>query len=258
MRSNNARGDVIQLGKILKDSHLSIYYQLKQIIIEKIKNGDLRENEQLPTESELSQQFGISKAPVRQALEELENERYIYKIRGKGSFVSPNYIKQPLSKLKSFTEDIIELGRKPGAKLISKEIIKANGEVARSLNINEGDLVLKAVRLRFIDDEIFSLNFSHFPCDRFPQLDEMNLNSLSIYSVIEETLGCEIVRAIQTLEATATPHDIAEIIGRKVGSPLLLMNRITFVRKDLKEMPMEFVKVYFMPDKYKFEIQLSK
>lgn len=241
-----------------RSGHLPIYYQLKQAIIEKIRNGEIKENEQLPTESELCRQFGVSKAPVRQALQELEKENYIYKIRGKGSFVSPNYIKQPLGKLQSFTDEIIQLGHRPGAKLLSKEIIKANYEIAKSLNIKEGDNVIEVVRLRFIDDEVFSLNYSHFSLDRFPQIESADLNSLSMYNIIEENIGCEIVRAIQTLEASATSPDIADIIGRKAGSPLLLMNRITFARKDLKEMPVEFVKAYFVPDKYKFEIQLTK
>lgn len=246
------------MAQISKGSHLSIYYQLKQVLIEKIKSGEFKENEQIPTEDDLCKLFNISKAPVRQALKELETENYIYKIRGKGSFVSSNYIKQPMAKLHSFTEDIIELGHKPGARLISKETVKTDFEVSRALNIKEGDRAIQAVRLRYIDDEIFSLNYSYFPLDKFPDIEHMDFNSPSIYKVLEETLNCEIVRAIQTLEATATSLAISKIIERQIGSPLLLMKRITFIRKDLKEMPLEFVKVYFMPDKYKCEIQLNK
>lgn len=244
--------------QISKGGHIPIYYQLKQVIISKIKSGELKENQQIPTEDEFCKMYNISKAPVRQALQELEAENYIYKIRGKGSFVSSNYIKQPLAKLQSFSKDILALGHKPGAKLISRDIIPADYEVAKALNIAEGDRVLRGVRLRYIDDEIYSLNFSHFSVDLFPEVERMDLSALSIYEIIENELNFEIVRAIQTLEATATPPDIAKIIERQIGSPLLLMNRVTFIRRDLKEMPFEFVKVYFMPDKYKCEVQLSK
>ncbi|MEN6315269.1 MAG: GntR family transcriptional regulator [Clostridiaceae bacterium] len=246
------------MAQISKDSHLAIYYQLKQVLIEKIKSGDFKENEQIPTEAELCKMFNISKAPVRQALTELESENYIYKIRGKGSFVSSNYIKQPMAKLHSFTEDIEEIGHKPGARLLGKSIVPADFEVARALNIKEGGKTLQAVRMRYIDDEIYSLNYSYFSIDKFPEIEQLDFNALSIYKVIEQGLSCEIVRAIQTLEATATSPTISKIIDRQIGSPLLLMSRITFIRKDLKEMPLEFVKVYFMPDKYKCEVQLSK
>lgn len=246
------------MAQILKDSHLAIYYQLKQVLIEKIKSGDFKENEQIPTEAELCKMFNISKAPVRQALTELESENHIYKIRGKGSFVSSNYIKQPMAKLHSFTEDIEEIGHKPGARLLGKSIVPADFEVARALNIKEGGKTLQAVRIRYIDDEIYSLNYSYFSINKFPEIEQLDFNALSIYKVIEQGLNCEIVRAIQTLEATATSPTISKIIDRQIGSPLLLMSRVTFIRKDLKEMPLEFVKVYFMPDKYKCEVQLSK
>jgi len=244
--------------QISKSGHIPIYYQLKQVIISKIKSGEIKENQQIPTEDEFCKMYNISKAPVRQALQELEAENYIYKIRGKGSFVSSNYIKQPIAKLQSFTNDILSIGHQPSAKLISREIISADYEVAKALNIEEGDRVLQGVRLRYIDDEVYSLNYSHFSIDMFPETEQMDLSALSIYEIIENEMNCEIVRAIQTLEATATPPDIAKIIGRQIGSPLLLMNRVTFIRRDLKEMPFEFVKVYFMPDKYKCEVQLSK
>ncbi|NLY19619.1 MAG: GntR family transcriptional regulator [Clostridiaceae bacterium] len=243
---------------ISKGGHIPIYYQLKQVIISKIKSGELKENQQIPTEDEFCRMYNISKAPVRQALQELEAENYIYKIRGKGSFVSSNYIKQPMAKLQSFTKDILSIGHRPGAKLISRSIIPADYEVAEALNIEEGERVLQGVRLRFIDDEIYSLNYSYFSINRVPEIEQMDLSVLSIYEAIENELNCEIVRAIQTLEATATPPDISKIINRQIGSPLLLMNRVTFIRKDLKEMPFEYVKVYFMPDKYKCEVQLSK
>ncbi len=70
-------------------SHQPIYYQLKQIIIEAIQSGEYKANDRLPTEKELCETYGISKAPVRQALQELEDENYIYKIHGKGSLSFP-------------------------------------------------------------------------------------------------------------------------------------------------------------------------
>ncbi len=75
--------------RIDKDNHLPLYYQLKQIIIKMIKNEELEEHDALPTEKELCERFDISRATVRQALKELKNEEYIYKIQGKGTFVSP-------------------------------------------------------------------------------------------------------------------------------------------------------------------------
>lgn len=245
------------MQRLLPSSPQPMYYQLKQIIIDKIQSGELKADDKLPTESEFCKQYGISKAPVRQALSELEDENYIYKIRGKGSFVLSGYIKQKGDQLKSFTEGIIALGHTPGAQLIEKTIVKADSETARNLNIAEGDEVLSVVRLRFIDDEIYSLNYSYFSLEQFPKLDEVDFGALSIIEEIRNKLGAEMTVATVVLEATATTFKMSKLLNRKVGSPLLQMSRTTYFRISQFEQPLEFVRVYFVPDKYKFEVMLT-
>ena len=58
------------------------------------------------------------------------------------------------------------------------------------------------------------------------------------------------------LEATATTEEMSEPLQLPVGSPLLLMNRTTYYRINQIEKPLEFTRVYFVPEKYKFEINL--
>lgn len=245
------------MSRFLPSNPQPMYYQLKQIIIDKIQSGELKADDKLPTESEFCKQFGISKAPVRQALNELEDENYIYKIRGKGSFVLSGYIKQKGDQLRSFSEGIIALGHTPGAQLIEKRMLKADSETARNLNIAEGDEVLSVVRLRFIDGEIYSLNYSHFSLEQFPELNEVDFGATSIIEEIRNKLGAEMTVATVILEATATTYKMSKLLKRKVGSPLLQMNRTTYFRINQLEQPLEFVRVYFVPDKYKFEVTLT-
>lgn len=65
-------------------SYTPFHHQIKRIIIDRIQSGLYKPNEKLPTEDELCVEFGVSKAPVRQALKALASEGYIYTIRGKG------------------------------------------------------------------------------------------------------------------------------------------------------------------------------
>lgn len=245
------------MSRLLSSNHQPFYYQLKQIIIDKIQNGELKPDDKLPTESEFCKHYGISKAPVRQALSELEDDNYIYKIRGKGSFVLSGYITQKGDQLKSFSDGIIALGHKPGAQLIEKKMLKADAETARNLNIAEGDEVLSVIRLRFIDGEIYSLNYSYFSLKQFPELSEVDFGATSIVEEIRNTLGAEMTVANVILEATATTFEMSNLLKRKVGSPLLQMNRTTYFRINQLEQPLEFVRVYFVPDKYKFEVKLT-
>ena len=245
------------MPRILSSNHQPMYYQLKQIIIDKIQSGELKADDKLPTESEFCQQYGVSKAPVRQALSELEDGNYIYKIRGKGSFVLSGYIKQKADQLRSFSEEIIAMGHTPDAQLIDKKMMEADAETARNLNIAEGDEVLRVIRLRFIDGEIYSLNYSYFSLVQFPKLKEVDFGAASIVEEIRNKLNTEMTISTVILEATATTSEIGKLLERKVGSPLLLMNRTTYFKINQAELPLEFVRVYFVPDKYKFEISLS-
>ena len=71
-----------------KKSNLPLYMQLKKTIIEKIKTGELKRGNPVPTEQELCSTYGISRFPIRQAMDELVKEGYLNRTRGRGTFVS--------------------------------------------------------------------------------------------------------------------------------------------------------------------------
>ncbi len=97
--------------KIDKTSRMPLYYQLMDIIIDMIDSGELVEDDQLPSERELCEIYDISRSTVRQAIQELEKEGYIYRVHGKGTFVSKEKFRQELLKFYSFTEEMKKLER---------------------------------------------------------------------------------------------------------------------------------------------------
>ncbi|NMB07943.1 MAG: GntR family transcriptional regulator, partial [Tissierellia bacterium] len=92
--------------KIDKTSRMPLYYQLMDIIIDMIDSGELVEDDQLPSERELCEIYDISRSTVRQAIQELEKEGYIYRVHGKGTFVSKEKFRQELLEFYSFTEEM--------------------------------------------------------------------------------------------------------------------------------------------------------
>lgn len=69
--------------KIDKNSKIPLYIQLADIFIEDIEKN-MHENDKLDTEREISKQYSLSRVTVRQALDYLQKNGYIYKIQGKG------------------------------------------------------------------------------------------------------------------------------------------------------------------------------
>ena len=78
-----------------------LYFQLKTLIKNKIKDGTYKSGDLIPTENELSDMFGISRTTVRQAVTELVHEGYLYRIKSKtasnaldDTFHYENYVQQ--------------------------------------------------------------------------------------------------------------------------------------------------------------------
>ncbi|TFG91124.1 MAG: GntR family transcriptional regulator [Candidatus Atribacteria bacterium] len=68
------------------DNYLPKYYQLKEYLKKMIQNGAILPTQKLPSESDLIRQFKISRHTVRHSFSELENEGWIYKEQGRGTF----------------------------------------------------------------------------------------------------------------------------------------------------------------------------
>jgi len=94
-----------------KSTPIPLYFQLKEIIKDKIDSGKLKPGDILPSERELSQVYQISRPTIRQALKELVNEGLLYREKGKGTYVSKPKINYGfIQKLTTFYDDIKEKG----------------------------------------------------------------------------------------------------------------------------------------------------
>ena len=107
-----------KMSIINKESKTPLYVQLMNILINKIDNY-MEENEQLESERDICVKYGVSRTTVRQALDELEKNKYIYKIQGKGNFVASRVVEQHLTKVSSFTQDMKKAGKTPTSKLLN-------------------------------------------------------------------------------------------------------------------------------------------
>ena len=237
-----------------KTSKLPIYYQLKEIIKEKIQEGEYSEGELLPSERELCVQYDISRMTVRQAINELQVEGYLYKVHGKGSFVRSNKIEQNLASLTSFSEDMRRMGRKPGSKILSVETQKANAEIAQKLGLHIGDNVLLLRRLRFADQQPICIEKTYLNANLIEQFDIFQTQDFSLYEYLQTTLHIKLARAHQTIETILLSGKEANLLAVMENSLGLLMERITYNEKNEA---IEYVRSTYRGDTYKFVIELK-
>lgn len=97
-----------------KNIPIPLYYQLKTILLEYIREQHPDVDEPIPTEVEISEYFGISRPTVRQAINELVVEGYLYRIKAKGTFLAKPKITQDfLLTLDSFNNEMRKRGLYP-------------------------------------------------------------------------------------------------------------------------------------------------
>ncbi|MDD4295428.1 MAG: GntR family transcriptional regulator, partial [Ruminiclostridium sp.] len=96
------------MGAINKYSTVPLYCQLRNIILEKIESGFFAEDSKIPSEQDLCEKYGISRPTVRQAINELTNNGQLYKLKGKGTFVTKRKSNINIKDYNGFTDSILD------------------------------------------------------------------------------------------------------------------------------------------------------
>lgn len=243
------------MSTIFRKSPLPRYYQLKEIMREKIRNGEWLPGDLIPSERELGEQYGISRMTARQAITELVNEGLFYREQGKGTFVSRHKITQQLIRLTGFTEDIRARGQRPGTRVISAEMVAADEMIAERLRIKAGELIFRLRRLRLADDEPLAIETSQLHFQGCERLLEEDLEQNSLYRLLENKYGLPLMEAEQELEAGLAGDKEAELLNISIGSPVLFIRRTTYTDRD---QPIEYAKSVYCGSKYTFFTNMKR
>lgn len=237
-----------------KQSPVPIYFQLEEEIKDRIEKGDLVPGDLIPSEREYAQQHGISRMTVRQAINDLVNDGYLYRQKGKGTFVARKKIEQPLQGLTSFTEDMKKRGMTPSSRLLHFEIVPAPEKIAKKLEIEPNAPVYDIRRVRLADDLPMALETSVISANLVQGLTKEQARG-SLYQTIEGKLGKRIDYARQVIESSTARQSESEALGIQEGSPVLLIQRNTFLTDGT---PLEVVKSVYRADRYKLMIDMHR
>ncbi len=236
-----------------ENSPLSLYYQLKNIIIDNIKQKVWDVNSKIPPERELCDIYHVSRITVRQALKELEDEGYLYRKQGKGTFVTGQKFVQRLSKFYSFSSEIRKMGAVPGAKILSFEVVPAGTAVADKLKIPADEKVFAIKRLRLANDEPFAVETSYIVYKYAKKLTRDAVDRLGLYKALEQDCDVVVSDAIETFEAVNLNGVDAEYLDVSKKTAALHLDRIASFEGKI----IEYCNSKIRGDKYKYTIQLG-
>lgn len=222
-----------------------LYTRFEELVRERIESGEWQPERRIPSERELSTEFGLSRATTRKALERLVADGILRKVPRRGTFVSqPKTVFEALT-LRGFSAQTLEAGASPSSRLLRFERIMPPPQVTQRLEISPTQLVYLIERLRTVNDVPVALHQSYVPMDLAPFLKESDLLANSLYELLGHhaiTVG----RARETLESSLATEYEAVLLGVPPGAPMLLLN-IRLSTSDGR--PLELVKVSFRGDR---------
>ena len=222
-------------------------------LIKKIKTQQYRENEKLPSERELCDIYELSRITVRQALQELEREKFIYKLHGKGTFVAPKSYNQNLVKLYSFTEEMKAIGKQPATKVLSFREMAVEERLATKMGLEPYDEVFQIVRLRLADEEPLMYETSYVPKGIFPGITKSRLMERPMYDIFYDDYGVGVTKALERFSATMIREEEADYLKMDTTQPAMLIKRYAYQDEQLIEYTISVAR----GDKFDYTVELT-
>jgi GntR family transcriptional regulator len=239
-----------------KNIPIPLYYQLKTILLEYIRERHSNIEEPIPTEVEISEYFGISRPTVRQAINELVVEGYLYRVKAKGTFIAKPKIAQDfLSTLDSFNNEMRKKGLVPSTKILQKEIIKCDEKIGEILKLEPGSDVIMLTRLRSANNEPIVFVITYVPYSVCPALMESDLQNESLYEIIEKENGKLIANATRSLECIIAGEFESKLLNIEKGAPVQYFESVVYLEDGT---PVEYSLAKYRSDRSKFTFELRR
>lgn len=253
--------DLSSLRKPSRDNNMPLYSQIIEVFLEAIREGRLKPEDRLPTQEELTRHFGVSLAPVKQALSELEERGIITRRQGLGTFVrdtTPLREERILyTRIPWFTREMKERNIVPTSRVLAIYTFRADEdpEVMAELQVGPNERIVCIKRLRLGNEDPLSVQSSYFREDKVPGLAQRGLQANeSLTEIMANQYGLEIAASQQRIVAAAADEESAKLLNVVVGSPLLLILRTSYLKDG---QPLEFLRDRRHPT-WTFTVWLTK
>lgn len=239
-----------------RKSPLPFYFQLKQILLSRIGGPELGPGDRLPGDFALCETYGVSRTVVRQTLSELEAEGVVTRSKGRGTFVAEYPTGQGLiASLTGLHEDVAALGLTMRSEVKKMGVAPADAAVAGLLDLPPGDPVVHIERLRLVEGEPWVYAVTDVPQVLAEGLEHEDLTEQSLYALLEDKYGVQIVRGRRMVEADVAGARLARLLGVRRSDPILVLRNVSV---DADNVPVEQFTAYHRADRSRFEVELER
>lgn len=235
------------------DAPLPLYHQMERVILDRIAAEDAI-GKMLPPEMDLMQIFGVSRATVQKTVDGLAARGMLRRRRARGTEIISLGLREDLGKLTGYTEQMARRGLRVSTQILSAEDVVPPAAIRQRLALEPKERVFSLRRLRGTS-KVFPVVLLHSWIPSRFGLDAATDWSGSLYKLLEEKLRIPISYADEEISARGATEEEARLLEIAAGSPVLVMERLTFTTH---ERPVEFVSAVYRPEHYTFAIRLRR
>ncbi|TCW17575.1 GntR family transcriptional regulator [Raoultella sp. BIGb0138] len=209
-------------------SPVPLFHQLRDLLESWFQQA-FTVDDDLPTEKEITEKFGVSRITVRRALDEMISENIVVRPKSRGRLrlrkLPPV---QRLNRLRGFfTDDLLAAGMKPSTKTISFSRV-INERINAELKLSPKAECFCIERLHYAAEQPIAHQISWIPVDLLPELETYDF-SQSLMALFDKSLPHPIYKGEQQLLVRNSTIEESQHLGLSVGTAIISVSRVAFM-----------------------------
>ena len=245
-----------QRQSLTRDSPAPLYFQLYNLLKSCILNGTFPLGSQLPTEKDLSKEFGLSRITVKRSLDELAHEGLVERHRGRGTHVIHRLEQAPIqAPMVGMLQEIESIGRNSVAHVLDCELLHPPQKIRDRLGLGIDARALYLARYRERDGVPFGFYESWTTGVGLPP--DLSVFTHTPRMSYFRSTGLKVRFLQQVLSAESASAQVAKVLGMDADAPVLTLTRIAFEDRNDLGRAIDFLRVYYHPGRFEYRIDVE-
>ncbi len=212
---------------------IPLYYQLFRLLERFTSERNLHPGDRFPSEETIAGAFHVSRPTANRATRELLNRGWLYRERGRGTFVAQgSYVELALLSDELSMSSQFRTGLSLSSRTVFSQRGQADEEVSDALGLPSGATVIELRRVRCVGERPILVSDTYLPADRFPSFDAENLVGGSLFDTLRDKHSISVSRCSRWLQAfEVLSQDVADLLQIPLLAPILLVRGLAYTEE---------------------------